>query len=62
MAVMMRISGGLVGLQIENVLPASRGEHILKGHDDARKNNDGVSRGTFGHFGVIRGSLLDTLG
>ena len=35
---------------------------ILKGqegHEDARKNNDQVSRGTFGHFGVIRGSRLD---
>ena len=33
-----------------------------EGHGAARKNNNRVSRGTFGHFGVIRGSLLDTLG
>ena len=32
-----------------------------EGHGGAKKNNDGVGRGTLGHFGFIRGSLLDTL-
>ena len=35
---------------------------VQDGPEDARAANYGVSRGTFGHFGVIRGSLLDTLG
>ena len=35
---------------------------VQDGPEDARAANYRASRATFGHFGVIRASLLDTLG
>ena len=35
---------------------------VQDGPEDARAANSRAARTTFGHFGVIRGSLLDTLG
>ena len=35
---------------------------VKDGPEDAKAANSRASRATFGHFGVIRASLLDTLG